>query len=88
MPADDLRRRGEFHEFFLALRRGLVLGRCRTCETFYLMAKLCLEEGGELLAPGERAEAAGWAEGGTLVDLDFGCEGACAVIPLYGRIAR
>ena len=87
-PPDDLRRRGEFHEFFLALRRGLVLGRCRTCETFYLMAKLCVEEGGELLAPGERAEATGWAEGGTLVEIDFGCEGACAVIPLYGRIAR
>ena len=87
-PPDDLHRRGEYHEFFLALRRGLVLGRCRTCETFYLMAKLCVEEGGELLAPGERDEAAGWAEGGTLVELDFGCEGACAIIPLYGRIAR
>ena len=78
----------QFRELFLALRRGFTLGRCRACETFHLMAKLCLEEGGELLAPHERADASSWVEGGTLVDLEFGCEGACAVIPLYARIAR
>ena len=36
----------------------------------------------------ERADCESWVEAGTLVEADFGCEGACAIIPLYSRIAR
>ena len=87
-PADDLERRRQFREFFLALRRGYVLGRCRTCETFHVMAGLCLEEEAGALRGDERAEAASWVEAGSVLDLEFGCEGACVLVPLYARIAR
>ncbi len=87
-PRDDLERRRQFREFFLALRRGYVLGHCRTCETFYVMARLCLEEEAGVLRGEERAEAASWVEAGSVLELEFGCEGACALVPLYARIAR
>ena len=84
----DLERRRRVREFFLALRRGVTLGHCRTCETFYLMARLCRDECGDALGPGERGDVSSWVEGGALLDLEFGCEGACAVVPLYSRTTR
>ncbi len=80
-------RRRLVHELFLALRRGFVLGECRTCETFCLMAKLCLDESGAGLAPDERGDLESWVAAGSILDLDFGCEDACAIVPLYGRLA-
>jgi hypothetical protein len=84
---DRPERRAGFRELFLALRRGFALGRCRTCETFYLMAGLCLEEGAELLGPEERSYLQSWVEGGTVAELDAGCDGACFVIPIYSELA-
>jgi hypothetical protein len=81
-------RRRLFREFFLGLRRGFLLGRCRSCETFYLMARLCLEEGGSYLGPEEEREASSWVDAGSVADQDFGCEGACGIIPLYARLSR
>ena len=81
-------RRQLVRELFGALRRGFVLGRCRTCETFCLMAKLCLEEGGGSLAPEEHRDVESWVEAGSILDLDFGCEDACAIVPLYGRLTQ
>ena len=81
-------RRQLVHELFLALKRGYDLGGCGSCETFYLMAKLCLEEGGAGLTPEERSDVTSWVEAGSILDLDFGCEDACAVIPLYARLSR
>ena len=75
-------------EFFMGLRRGLDLGQCGSCETFYLMAKLCLQEGPQWLNEEESRDVVSWIEAGTVVDLDTGCEGACAVIPLYSRMSR
>jgi len=86
-PRVDLLRRRRAREFFLALRRGLNLGHCRSCETFYLMAKLCRDECGDAIAPAELAEVESWVEGGSLLDLGFGCEGACAIVASYSRIA-
>ncbi len=86
---DEFLREQQVREFFLALRRGITLGRCGSCETFYVMAKLCLEEGAaSSLGEEERAEAASWVEAGSISEAGFGCDGACAVIPLYSRIAR
>jgi hypothetical protein len=84
---DELARRQLVHELFLALRRGFVLGGCRDCETFYLMAKLCLEEGASHLAAEEQADVRSWIESGSILDLGFGCEDACAVIPLYAGLS-
>ena len=88
MPVlDD--RRPLVHELFLALKRGFeVPALTGKCETFYLMAKLCLEEGGGSLTPGEQIDAGSWVEAGSILDLDFGCEDACALIPLYAKLAR
>jgi hypothetical protein len=84
----DLQRRRRVRDLFLALRRGLVLGHCRRCETFYMMAKLCRDECADALADPELADVDSWVEGGTLMDLEFGCEGACALVPLYSLAAR
>ena len=78
-------RRAAFREFYLGLKRGLHLGRCGTCETFYLMARLCAEEGGAYLSAAERSEVGSWLEAGSVLDLEFGCEGACNMIRLYPR---
>ena len=86
-PGEFVRRR-LVRELFLALKRGFEVGGCRTCETFYLMAKLCMEEGGTSLAPEEHTDVQSWVEAGSILDLDFGCEDACAVIPLYARLSR
>ena len=86
-PRVDLERRRRTHEFFLALRRGLALGHCHACETFYLMAKLCRDECGDAIASAERADVNSWVEGGSLVELGFGCEGACGIVAAYSRIA-
>ncbi len=83
----DLTRRRRAREFLLALRRGLALGHCSACETFYLMAKLCRDECGDAIAPAERVDVDSWVEGGTLVELGFGCEGACGIVAAYSRIA-
>jgi len=83
----DLTRRRRAREFLLALRRGLALGHCSACETFYLMAKLCRDECGDAIAPAERADVDSWVEGGSLVELGFGCEGACGIVAAYSRIA-
>ena len=83
----DLLRRRRAREFFLALRRGLALGPCRSCETFYLMAKLCRDECGGAIAAAELAEVDSWVAGGSLLDLGFGCEGACGIVAAYSRIA-
>jgi len=87
VPRVDLLRRRRAREFFLALRRGLALGHCRSCETFYLMAKLCRDECGDAIAPAELAEVDSWVKGGALLDLGFGCEGACGIVAAYSRIA-
>jgi len=86
--APEVRRGRLVREFFLALRRSFVLGRCRSCEVFYLMARLCIEEGAEFLGPEERADVRSWADSGAMLDLDAGCEGACPVVPLYSRMSR
>jgi len=86
-PRVDLQRRRRAREFLLALRRGLALGHCRSCETFFLMAKLCRDECGDAIAPTELAEVDSWVEGGSLLDLGFGCEGACGIVVAYSRIA-
>jgi len=77
-----------FREFFMAIRRGLSIGGCGTCESFYLMAKLCLQEGGELLTDEERRDVESWVEAGTVLDLDTGCDDACPIIRLYSRMSR
>ncbi len=84
----DFRRRRHAREFFLALGRGLALGHCRACETFYLMAKLCRDECADAIGPAERADVSSWVEGGGLGELGFGCEGACGIVTAYSRIAR
>ncbi|MHC5054859.1 MAG: hypothetical protein ACYTKD_09095 [Planctomycetota bacterium] len=86
-PRVDLQRRRRAREFFLALRRGLALGHCRACETFYLMARLCHDECAGAMGPAERADVGSWVEGGSLVELGFGCEGACGIVAAYSRIA-
>lgn len=63
------------------------LGSCGTCETFYLMARLCVEECGAYLQSSERAEAMSWLDAGTVIDLGFGCDGACGIIQLYSKVA-
>ena len=88
LSTTDLQRRRLFREFFLALKRGLSIGHCGTCETFYLMAKLCLDEGAEWLSAEERRDLESWVDAGTVVDLDTGCEDACGVIRLYSRMSR
>ncbi len=88
IPGLEMERTVRFRQFFIALRRGFALGRCRGCETFFLMARLCRDESGDALGSEERADCESWVEAGTLVEADFGCEGACAIIPLYSRIAR
>ncbi len=87
-PQRDPERRRLVHELFLALKRGYELAHCRSCETFYMMAKLCLDEGGESLTGEERTDAESWVEAGSILELDFGCEDACAVVPLYARLSR
>jgi len=87
-PRVDLQRRRRAREFFLALGRGIALGHCRSCETFYLMAKLCRDECSEDLAPSELGDLGSWVEGGKLVELGFGCEGACGIVGAYSRIAE
>ena len=88
LTPDDLARRRLVRELFLALKRGYDLGRCRSCETFYLMAKLCIEEGGSILATAEREDARSWFVAGSILDLDFGCEDACGIVPMYARLSR
>ena len=83
----DLQRRRRAREFLLALRRGLALGHCHACETFYLMAKLCRDECGDAIAPAERTDLSSWVESGKIVELGFGCEGACGIVAAYSRIA-
>ena len=51
------------------------------------MAKLCRDECGDAIAPAELAEVDSWTEGGSLLDLGFGCEGACGIVAAYSRIA-
>jgi hypothetical protein len=84
----EIERRRMFREFFLALRRGLNLGPCGSCETFYLMAKLCRDESATWLSEEERRDVESWIDGGSILDLDTGCEDACVVIPLYSRMSR
>ena len=72
----------------MALRRGLSIGGCGTCESFYLMARLCLQEGGAWLADDERRDVESWVEAGTVLDLDTGCDDACPIIRLYSRMSR
>ena len=84
----DPERRRLARELFLALKRGYDLAQCRTCETFCMMAKLCLDEGGADLTGEERRDAESWVAAGSVLELDFGCEDACAVVPLYARLSR
>jgi len=49
------------------------------------MARLCAEEGGAYLSAAERSEVGSWLEAGSVLDLEFGCEGACNMIRLYPR---
>jgi hypothetical protein len=86
-PRVDLQRRRRAREFLLALKRGLALGHCSACETFYLMAKLCRDECGDAIAPAERADLSSWVEAGKLIELGFGCEGTCGIVVAYSRIA-
>jgi hypothetical protein len=85
--AADPERARLLREFFMALRRGFHVGRCRDCEAFHMLAKLCLEEYPGLLSRGEREEVGSWLDAGSVTALGFGCEGACAVIPLYARLS-
>jgi hypothetical protein len=87
-PRAESRRYRMFREFFLAIRRGLTIGGCGTCESFYLMAKLCLQEGEQWLTEEERRDVESWVEAGTVVDLDTGCDDACPIIRLYSRMSR
>jgi hypothetical protein len=52
------------------------------------MAKLCIEESGSSLASGEREDARSWVVAGSILDLDFGCEDACGIVPMYARLSR
>ena len=88
LPHAETRRYRMFREFFLAIRRGLSIGGCGTCESFYLMAKLCLQEGSEWLTDEERCDVESWVEAGTVLDLDTGCDDACPIIRLYSRMSR
>jgi hypothetical protein len=87
-PRAESRRFKMFREFFMAIRRGLTIGGCGTCESFYLMAKLCLQEGSEWLTEEERRDLESWVEAGTVLDLDTGCDDACPIIRLYSRMSR
>ncbi len=86
-PARRVALRRLARELFLGLRRSFVLGHCRSCEVFYLMAKLCLEECGALLGEEELRDLRSWVDAGSVVELDTGCEEACPVVPLYARLA-
>ena len=81
-------RRAQFRELFLALRRGTTIGPCATCETFYLMAKLCLQEGAQWFSPEEVRDLESWIVTGEVLEVGSGCDDACAIIPLYARISR
>jgi hypothetical protein len=72
----------------MALRRGYALGTCASCETFYLMAKLCGQEGQDLLSPEEMADVASWITAGSITNPGEGCDQACPVIRLYSRMSR
>ena len=93
-PATDLDRHSGaemprlLREFVMAMRRGLTLGECRSCEVFYLMSKLGLQEFAQRLSEGERADFGSWIETGSVLDLDTGCEDACPLIRLYSRMSR
>lgn len=76
------------HELFLALKRGYELAHCRSCETFFTLAGLCLEDAGSGLTCAEQTDAESWVAAGSIIDLDFGCEEACMIVPLYACLSR